>query len=437
MTMVMPSSGRVKERLEQALPIATIHQRLLASGHRFRIRRLSPGLSIHLWLLQLLAQVSLQGLRRLDPQTPTAAALCQARQGLPLDLFHALLGTLVDALTPLADAGCELFFGLRIVLLDATSLRTWDTPELAGHYAKHTNGRRITPGYPAPKLLCLMHAGTGLIRHAMDLPACRQEHMLLRRIAASLQPGQLLVADRGLVSFPFVCELLHAGAQACLRLPARMIAGGSSRGLRSPGMVLGEGDRMVRWTKTPAPTKAYSRRAYDQLPPFLTLRQITRQIMRDGFRPWTLTLVTTLVDAQTYPAQELVALYLKRWQIEVYFRDLKRTQGAAVLRSRSLAGAKKELLLQVMLYNLVRSLMAKAAATLKITADRISFIDTLRWLLYGTQDAIPPDLIVNPRRIRPAEPRRVKTRRSKHPPLNLPRTAYKSSQHPQALALGA
>jgi IS4 transposase len=38
-------------------------------------------------------------------------------------------------------------------------------------------------------------------------------------------------------------------------------------------------------------------------------------------------LVTTLVDAQRYPAEQLALLYAKRWQIELWFRDIKHLHG--------------------------------------------------------------------------------------------------------------
>jgi hypothetical protein len=428
MTMVIAAHGRVKEQLDRRLDADWIHRWLAAAGHLFRLRALSPARTIHLWIVQLLAGVSLEGLKHHDTQVPSAPALCQARQALPLALFHVALEHLAATLTPMALAGGELFHGFQIVLLDATSLRTWDTPELARHYGKHQNGHKIKPGYPAPKFLCLMDYATGLIRRAIDLPADRQEHMLLRRIAACLTTGQLLVADRGLVSFPFLCELLESRAHACIRLPAKLIARPDSKGLRSLLAKLGEGDWQVAWKKSPQATKAYSDRAYALLPGVLTLRQISRTIERKGFRTWTLHLVTTLVDAEKYPADEFVELYLKRWQVEVYFRDFKCSQNASMLRSRSLQMVRKELLVHVMLFNLVRSLMGQLAVRLKVEAHRISFRDLLTWLFAGHTPLEEYRPVINPHRKRPGHPRRVKTRRGKFPPLNQPRRDYMLSQ---------
>jgi Transposase DDE domain len=428
MTMVLPCLPRVKRQidsqLDALLPHSFIHQTLRQSGHCFRIRALSPGLSVHLLLIQLLHNTALEALRHLTSTCVSASAICQARAQLPLSLFYCL----VEEFTASALKECQapakaLFHDFQVMLLDATSLRTQDTPELASCYGKHSNQRRISPGYPAPKLLCLMNYATGLITRAITLPACRQEHMLLRRIAALLCPGQILVADRGLVSFPFICEALKAGAHVCLRLPQRQIAGLS--GKRRLAKTLGSGDALVTWSKGSCSTKAYSRKDYLALEETLTLRQITWQATRPGFRATGFTVITTLLDPERYPAADLADLYMRRWQVETYFRDLKCTQGAKCLRARKLAGMKKELLAHVLLYNLIRQVMHAAATRQNTLACRISFIAALRYLKDAAAGLEHVLLKINPIRQRLAEPRRVKTRRSKYPPLNKPRNDYK------------
>jgi hypothetical protein len=428
MTMVLPCLPRVKRQmdaqLDSLLPHAFIHQILGQSGHRFRTRALCPGLSVHLLLIQLLHNTALEALRHLTTISVSASAICQARAQLPLSLFYRLVEEFTASILKDCQAPAKaLFHGLEVMLLDATSLRTQDTPELASRYGKHSNHRRISPGYPAPKLLCLMNHATGLITRVMTLPACRQEHMLLRRIAAAICPNQILVADRGLVSFPFICEVLKAQAHVCLRLPKRHMAGHSS--LRRFTKTLGSGDVLVSWSRSRC-TKAYSRKSYAALEETLTLRQITWQATRPGFRATSFTVITTLVDSKLYPAADVAGLYMRRWQVETYFRDLKCTQGAKCLRARSPAGMKKELLAHVLLYNLIRQVMHAAATRQDTLACRISFTDALRYLRDAAAALDHVQLTINPSRQRLTEPRRVKTRRSKYPPLNKPRSVYKT-----------
>ena len=424
MAMFPLPASRVKQHLQRFLPEDSVDQSLRKLGTTFRKRKLSPGRSVHLLLLQLLHKTALSGLRHFTDSTATASAICQARARLPLRLMYVLVEQLAAVLLAhfkvKADA---LFHGLEVVLLDATSFHTQDTSPLAKRYGKHRNQRKTVSGYPTPKLLCLINHATGLITRAMTLPAHRQEHMCVKRMIAHLQPGQVVVAGRGLVSFMFLCELTQAAVQACLRLPLLHMA--RAQGSRRILKVLGKGDLLVHWDKSPARSKAYSRRAYAALPASLVLRQITYAVTRPGFRPKTITLITTLLDPVEYPACDLAELYLQRWQIEVYFRDLKTSQGMNRMRGKSLASMRKELLGHVLLYNLVRAVMLEAAARQNVPAERISFLDALRRLRHAAEGSDAATLLINPVRNRPSEPRRIKGRQYRFKSLTLPREEYR------------
>ena len=58
------------------------------------------------------------------------------------------------------------------------------------------------------------------------------------------------------------------------------------------------------------------------------------------------TLVTTLVDPQLYPAQEILQAYLRRWRLEMCFDDLKTTMGMEMLRCQSPSMVQKEVLIK-------------------------------------------------------------------------------------------
>jgi hypothetical protein len=107
--------------------------------------------------------------------------------------------------------------------------------------------------------------------------------------------------------------------------------------------------------------------------------------------------------------------------IEVYFRDLKRTLKLKQTRAKSVDGVQKEILAFVVLYNLVRQVMARAAIRQGVDADRISFADAARWLLWSQPGDELIDLVVNPKRNRDTQPRMLKHGRRKYPRLNKPR----------------
>lgn len=73
-----------------------------------------------------------------------------------------------------------------------------------------------------------------------------------------------------------------------------------------------------------------------------------------------------------------------------------------------MAGVKKELAIYCLVYNLVHEVMVEAALRQGTTPDRISFIDTVRWLLSAEPGESLPTLIVNPLRPDRHEPRVIK-----------------------------
>jgi hypothetical protein len=84
-------------------------------------------------------------------------------------------------------------------------------------------------------------------------------------------------------------------------------------------------------------------------------------------------LITTLTDATRYGAAELADLYRQRWDVELFFRDIKTTMGMDVLRCRTPDLVKKEILMYFIAYNAIRRLIVGAANTVECAPRRISF----------------------------------------------------------------
>ena len=87
--------------------------------------------------------------------------------------------------------------------------------------------------------------------------------------------------------------------------------------------------------------------------------------------------MTTLLDPQAYPAEELAHLYARRWKIELWFRDIKTSMGMEVLRCKSPQMVHKELEMFFIAYNLIRCLMVQAGAINDVPMDRLSFKGTV------------------------------------------------------------
>ena len=157
------------------------------------------------------------------------------------------------------------------------------------------------------------------------------------------------------------------------------------------------------------------------LPITLLVRECQYEVARRGFLVRTITLVTTLLDAQAYPANDLATSYFERWEVETNFAHLKTTLGMDVLHCETEAGVLKELTVYAIVYNLVRVVMLEAGRRQGVPLNRISFVDALRWLSSSPSDTPLPVLVVNPHRPGRAEPRCKKRRAKKYPYMIYPR----------------
>ena len=430
---------QIKRELRQWIDEPTMDRACRQAGHRWRRRVLLPLASVHLLLLQLLAQVALTGLRH--TAAVSAQAIGRARQRLPLAVLLKLLehSCARACWAPRGGGGKHeehdkheepqtregLWQGLRVFLADGMSVLVADTPPLRRRYGKGSNQHGTSCSYPLPKLLALMDLGSGMIRKIIALPHARGEKTCLSRLFDHLGVGDLLLGDRGLSSYAHLALILRRGVACCIGLPLWLSVLGAGKGCHRRLRKLGEDDLLVKWTRPQRRPTWMSRRAWAALPGELVLRQVNLRVRRPGFRDQWLRVITTLSDATAYPAQEIAALYQRRWQVEVYFRDLKSTLKMKHLRSRTIAGVRKEIVAFVLLYNLLRQVMCRAAAQQQVDPQRISFIDAVRWLLWSDPDEALPRLLVNPRRVRDAEPRVIKHGRRKYRMMNQPRQALR------------
>ena len=124
----------------------------------------------------------------------------------------------------------------------------------------------------------------------------------------------------------------------------------------------GEYDQIVEWFRPQARPDWMTPAEYEALPPSLLVREVRYRIHERGCRVREVTLVTTLLDDRRYSASDLAALYARRWKIETNFSHLKTTLGMDVLHCETVQGVKKEAMMFVLVYNLVRIRNLTAAA---------------------------------------------------------------------------
>jgi hypothetical protein len=93
-----------------------------------------------------------------------------------------------------------------------------------------------------------------------------------------------------------------------------------------------------------------------------------------------ITAVTTLLDAEAFPKSDLADLYRLRWHAELDLRSLKQTLQMDVLRGKTPAMVRKELWAHLLVYNLIRKVMAQAAVAHRCDPRTLSFKGAMQTL---------------------------------------------------------
>jgi hypothetical protein len=361
------------------------------TGYHFRKRVLDPVTTIHLFVLQILnGNFAVARLKEFTDRVFTEAAYCKARGRLPLAVLQALLRRIGSALQPTIN-DAKRWHGHRTFHVDGSSFSMPDTPELQKEFGQ-PGMQKPGCGFPVAHLLALFHASTGFVLQVLAAPLRTHDMAQVALLHPELEVGDILVGDRAFGSFAHLALLTQRFLHGVFRAHQRQIidfrtgrvSNGPQRKRQRKGLPssrwlrrLGVQDQVVEYVKPKRRPEWLSVVAYAALPATLEVRELRYRIETPGSRTRAVTLVTTLVDAEQYPAADLAALYGQRWQVETNLRHLKTTMKMDVLHCETVNGVLKELTVFALVYNLVRSVMVAAAERQGVTVDRISFADAL------------------------------------------------------------
>ena len=141
--------------------------------------------------------------------------------------------------------------------------------------------------------------------------------------------------------------------------------------------ILGPNDLLIKWERPAYNVRlSYSRETREKLPMGVVLRQIKVTVKHPGFRTQEFYIVTTLLDTVAYPSGEIARLYLKRWDVELFFRDIKTTMGLDILRCQLPEMIRKEILMYFIACNCIRRLMFEAAEKANLESPIINLTET-------------------------------------------------------------
>jgi hypothetical protein len=403
------------------LPIAEhLDQACRAHEFSWRGRLLTPLVTVRLFLLQVLhGNAAIAHLRQLAGIDFADSSYCEARQRLPLEVLTALLTSLVQWAQQslnVSASGIPLL-GQRVLMVDSSNFSISDEPELRKHFGLPQNTK---PGvsFPLAKIMGVLDAASGMIVQMLALPLLVHEMRAVIHVHDVLQNGDILLGDRAFCSFAHLALLNARGVFACFRLHQRR---------------KGQGGHGIEHWQRPKNAPAWmTAEQFMSLPQEILVRLVTYRISQKGFRTKQVTIATTLLDERQWSDAKLAELYGQRWRIEGCFNQLKTHMKMNVLKCKTIEGVLKELAVYLLVYNLVRIAILRAAEDQQVSVNRISFIDTLRHLacrMLGLSGVAR--LRINPHRPGRWEPRVLRRRMKPYDLMTRPRAELKKAVEPE------
>ena len=333
---------------------------------------LSADSSCRAAVARLIAHRLSQGRRPCSAET---GAYCQARKRLPEKFFSAVACLVGRDLDAKSDRSW-LWKGRRVYMFDGTTVTMPDTPENQQAYPQ-IGGQKPGLGFPIARIGALTSLACGAI---INLDFCQYagkgqgEVSLLRRLWDVLHPGDVLLTDRLMANWTNILLLQRRGVELVSRLNKANRRADFRRGRR-----LGKDDHIVRWLK-PSGIRSLDWKTYKSLPESITIREARIRVAQRGFRTKTIVVVTTLLDPQQMTKEDLAALYRARWNNELDLRSIKSTMQMSELRCKTPELVRKEVWTHMLAYNLIRTIMAQAAARHDVVPRTISFKGSLQTL---------------------------------------------------------
>jgi hypothetical protein len=435
MASIASSLQHIKDNPLDYVDKALVENACHEHDYNWRVRELDPAATISLFMQQVVGgNISCGEVRHLGGDSFSAQAYCGARARIPLAVYQTILKDVYQRFVPQLRREEHLWNGHRTFHIDGSTFSMSDTPDLRRAFGL-PSGPKEGCAFPVAHLLMLFSAATGLLMNAWASPLRTGDLAEMPEAHAFLEKGDILIGDDGFSGYPHLAMLHKQGLHGLFPVHhLRIVNFQPNRPHCGPGKTaitgmprsrwiksLGKTDQLVEYFKPGEPPKWMSEAEYAELPKSIIMRELRRTVARPGLGKITITLATTLLDPEIYPADELMDLRLRRWDVETNIGHLKTTMKMDVLHCQDEQGIRKELTVFCLVYNLVRVVMLKAARLQDVPVSRISFADAYHWMRHARPGDTLPVLIVNPYRPKRVEPRCKKRRPKQYDLMNKPR----------------
>jgi len=306
------------------------------------------------------------------------------RARLPWEIFAELMQRVLRPLATRRRHRDAFWRGWRLVALDGTQFSLTNTPQITATFPK-ARTRRGRAAFAKITANVLLELGLHNPLAAAIGRRGQSEWELAPSLLAHLPKGALLLADRLYGCGAFAVHL----AAACRRVGSHFLL--RARLDLKPRVIrrLPDGSRLIH-------VAVREKGRPDRILQWLEVREIRVRVGRKGHRTHELRLWTSLLDARTAPALELAPLYARRWEHELYFRQVKRQlRKTAVLQSHTVDTAAQEIAALVLASALLAAERARAAAghipVLHVSFGKVLELVKPMWLMLGFFD----DLVTN------------------------------------------
>lgn len=285
-------------------------------------------------------------------------AIPKARRRLGAKPVESLFDLTAEAWTR-QDPASVRWRGLSVLVADGSCLNVPDTPENAKEFGRPSNDKSAG-GFPQIRVMAVLNARTHLLRRFVVGGFDEGELGLLRPLWDQIPDHSITLVDRGLLSWGAFHSLASKG------MDRHWMTRAKSNFTCVVVRELGPGDELVR-----VPVHSTVRKMFPEVPTALELRRVT--VRCRGRR--NVAILTSAVDPERFPADEVAELYRERWEVEMGYDELKTDllNGAATLRSRTPEAVRQEMYGAAIAYNLVRLELARVAGQLKVAPRRMSF----------------------------------------------------------------
>src|SRR5680860_526117 len=293
---------------------------------------------------------------------PSKSAIFQARKRLGAEPVKALFDRVARPLATGSTPGSWLA-GRRLVAIDGTTLDVADTAVNDEFFGRPGVSKGERAAFPQARLVALAECGTHVVFDAELGPYTSSELALSKVLVDRLEPGMVLLADRGFTGFALWEQASATGADLLWRAKNNVLP--RQIELFDDGSWLGE-------------LRARNKNLGD---PHVVVRVVEYHVEDGrGTQMGPFRLFTTMLDPAEVSATELAAAYAQRWEIESTFDELKTHQRGPkmVLRSKSPALVEQEIWGYLCCHYAIRTLMAETAATGGRDPDQVSFVAALR-----------------------------------------------------------